>query len=40
MDIDNGTLIVHKNGSDFMGSGASSGLDFSNSNLKILFFFN
>ena len=29
MDIDNGTLIVHKNGSDFMGSGASSGLDFS-----------
>jgi len=29
MDIDNGTLIVHKNGSDFMGSGASNGLDFS-----------
>jgi len=29
LDIDNGTLIVHKNGSDFMNSGASSGLDFS-----------
>ena len=29
MDIDNGTLIVHKNGSDFMGSGATNGLDFS-----------
>ena len=29
MDLDNETLIVHKNGSDFMGSGASSGLDFS-----------
>ena len=29
LDVDNGTLIVHQNGSDFMGSGASSGLDFS-----------
>ena len=29
LDLDNETLIVHKNGSDFMGSGASSGLDFS-----------
>ena len=29
LDVDNGTLIVHQNGSDFMGSGALSGLDFS-----------
>ena len=29
LDLDNETLIVHQNGSDFMGSGASSGLDFS-----------
>ena len=29
MDLDNSTLIVHQNGSDFMGSGASSGIDFS-----------
>ena len=29
VDLDNSTLIVHKNGSDFMGSGASSGIDFS-----------
>ena len=34
MDIDNGTLIVHKNGSDFMGSGASSGLDFSSASFS------
>ena len=27
--MNNSTLIVHQNGSDFMGSGASSGLDFS-----------
>ena len=29
MDLDNGNLKVYKNGSDFMGSGVSSGLDFS-----------
>ena len=29
LDLDNSTLIVHKNGSDFMGSGATNGLDFS-----------
>ena len=29
LDLDNETLIVHQNGSDFMGSGASSGIDFS-----------
>ena len=29
LDLDNSTLIVHQNGSDFMGSGASSGIDFS-----------
>jgi hypothetical protein len=29
LDIDNGTLIVHQNGSDFMNSGATNGLDFS-----------
>ena len=29
LNLDNSTLIVHQNGSDFMGSGASSGIDFS-----------
>jgi len=29
LDMDNETLILHKNGSDWMGSGATSGLDFS-----------
>jgi hypothetical protein len=29
LDLDNETLILHKNGSDFMGSGATNGLDFS-----------
>ena len=32
LDLDNSTLIVHQNGSDFMGSGASSGIDFSSTN--------
>ena len=34
MNIDDGTLIVHRNGSDFMGSGASSGLDFSSTSFS------
>ena len=34
MDVDNGTLIVHKNGSDFMGSGATNGLDFSSASFS------
>ena len=34
LDLDNGTLIVHQNGSDFMGSGASSGLDFSSTSFS------
>tara|TARA_Y100000748_G_scaffold18452_1_gene14218 strand:- start:824 stop:1465 length:642 start_codon:yes stop_codon:yes gene_type:complete len=34
LDLDNGTLIVHQNGSDFMGSGASSGLDFSSASFS------
>ena len=29
LDLDNETLILHKNGSDWMGSGATNGLDFS-----------
>ena len=29
LDMDNETLILHKNGSDWMGSGATNGLDFS-----------
>ena len=35
LDIDNGTLILHLNGSDFMGSGASSGLDFSSTTFNV-----
>ena len=34
LDLDNETLIVHQNGSDFMGSGASSGLDFSSTSFS------
>ena len=34
MDLDNGNLKVYKNGSDFMGSGASSGLDFSSASFS------
>ena len=34
MDVDNGNLKVYKNGSDFMGSGASSGLDFSSASFS------
>ena len=34
LDLNNSTLIVHQNGSDFMGSGASSGLDFSSASFS------
>jgi len=34
LDLDNETLIVHQNGSDFMGSGASSGIDFSSTSFS------
>jgi len=34
LDLDNGTLIVHQNGSDFMNTGASSGLDFSSASFS------
>ena len=34
LDLNNSTLIVHQNGSDFMGSGASSGLDFSSTSFS------